>query len=70
MTIPAPTILSDDPWFGPAVISEKNRKDIIKKMITPTPAPTPTLHEVMYDMATKVQLSCVRDQPWVSGAGR
>ena len=67
MTFPAPVILSDDPWFGPAVISEKNRKAKIREMIMPTPMPT--VHEVMYEMATKVQLSCVRDQPWVSGAG-
>ena len=66
MTYPAPAILSDDPWFGPAVISKKNKKAKVKEMIMPTP----TIHEVMYEMATKVQLSCVRDQPWVSGAGR
>ena len=23
--VPAPTVLSDDPWFGPAVISDANR---------------------------------------------
>lgn len=30
-TVPAPRVLSDDPWFGPAVISDANRIYIEQK---------------------------------------
>ena len=67
MTYPAPKFLSDDPWFGPAPLSTKAKaaKVEAEKVVVKE-----TIHEVVYKMATKTKLTCYRDQPWVSGAGR
>ena len=60
--IPAPKVLSDDEWFGPAVISDANKDHIeceveIKKQEEEnrqywTNEPE-NIHEVMYEIATK-----------------
>ena len=60
--IPAPVVLSDDPWFGPAMKSEKQltheemleiakeREEENREYWTKEPE---NIHEVMYEMATK-----------------
>ena len=61
-TIPAPRVLSDDPWFGPAVISDANRDYVEEqKLLTIEMQNTlrnenkepDNIHEVMYDMSVK-----------------
>ena len=57
MTYPAPRVLKDDPWFGPAVISDVNRDYMERE--TQLRIETETLksgepdniHQVMYEMA-------------------
>jgi len=67
MTYPAPQFLSDDIWFGPAPLSLKSKA---AKAAIKIKEEKPTLHETLYRIATKTKLTCQRDQPWVSGAGR
>ena len=67
MTYPAPKFLVDDPWFGPAPLSTKAK---VAKLKAESLEVKETIHEVVYKMATKTKLTCHRDQPWVSGAGR
>ena len=66
MTYPAPEFLSDDPWFGPAPLSDKAKKAKAKFAKAKI---MPTIHEIVYCSATKYKLTPQRDQPWVSGAG-
>ena len=67
MTFPAPRYLEDDPWFGPAVLSQKSLDELreIKKEKVKE-----TIHEIMYKRANRTKLTCYRDQPWVSGGSR
>ena len=70
--IPAPVVLSDDPWFGPAVISDANAEyqqqeatqrlhdDIRKENETREPE---DIHEVMYQMATASQGTSIQRDP-------
>ena len=70
--IPAPKVLSDDPWFGPAVISDANAEyqqqeatqrlhdDIRKENETKEPE---DIHEVMYQMATASQGTSIQCDP-------
>jgi len=66
--VPAPTVLTDDPWFGPAPISDSN-KDYMEReyehinddphdgwWLRPEwqdPKEPDNIHEVMYNMATR-----------------
>ena len=64
-TIPAPEFLEDDPWFGPATLSEKQiemkeaRKQLEEEnLLIPQNEDQPrkevdNIHEVMYNIATK-----------------
>jgi hypothetical protein len=68
MTFPAPAFLKDDPWFGPAPLSDKAKA--VKVKLEPVKVETP-IHEVLYQVATKNKTTSIqRDQPWLSGAGR
>ena len=70
--IPAPTVLEDDPWFGPAVISDANTEylqqeatqrlhdDIRRESETKEPE---DIHEVMYQMATASQGTSIQRDP-------
>ena len=69
--IPAPTVLEDDPWFGPAVISDANaeyqkleseafKEEAHKFYGTKEPE---DIHEVMYQMATASQGTSVQRDP-------
>jgi len=63
--IPAPKVLKDDPWFGPAPLSEKQEEYIAmraqceeEKLLIPQSEDMPrkevdNIHEVMYNIATK-----------------
>ena len=64
-TIPAPKFLEDDPWFGPATLSEKQQEYVemrkaleSEKLLIPQEEDQPpakevdNIHEVMYNIAT------------------
>ena len=63
--IPAPKVLKDDPWFGPApILSEKQQEyvryqlELEKQLIPEAEDKSPAkevdnIHEVMYNIATK-----------------
>ena len=60
--IPAPVVLTDDPWFGPAVISDANQDYMEKEAEIKKEEKenrqywtneSEDIHEVMYQMATK-----------------
>jgi len=61
MTYPAPSYLQDDPWFGPATLSEKQKS--IKEMeqllieeeilLAPQSVEVANIHELMYNISTK-----------------
>ena len=67
MTYPAPRYLKDDVWFGAAVLSEKSLTELKTKKVVKIKE---LIHEILYKASTKTKLTCYRDQPWVSGAGR
>ena len=61
--IPAPKVLKDDPWFGPApILSEKQQeylraqleqeKQLIPQEEDKAPKEVDNIHEVMYNIAT------------------
>ena len=62
--IPAPKVLKDDPWFGPAPLSEKQEEYVAmraqceeEKLLIPQSEDMPrkevdNIHEVMYNIAT------------------
>ena len=65
MTYPAPAYLEDDPWFGPATLSEKQMsiKEMMQQLIEeeqllplsedqPPTKEVANIHEVMYNIAT------------------
>lgn len=65
MTYPAPAYLEDDPWFGPATLSEKQMsiKEMRQQLIEeehllplsedqPLVKEVANIHEVMYNIAT------------------
>lgn len=62
-TVPAPEYLQDDPWFGPAIMSDENKEKYEHINDDPhdgwwlrpeedTVEPE-NIHQVMYEMATK-----------------
>ena len=64
MTYPAPEILEDDPWFGPAPETEKSfelKKNLIQEKILEEECFTyqnqfkesENIHEIIYNIATK-----------------
>lgn len=66
MTYPAPAYLEDDPWFGPATLSEKQEdlKEMRLQLIEeeqllplsedqPPTKEVANIHEVMYNIATR-----------------
>jgi len=69
MTYPAPQFLSDDIWFGPAPLSDK-AKELKFVAESKQSQIVPAVHEYFYQLATKTKLTCYRDQPWISGAGK
>jgi hypothetical protein len=62
--IPAPKVLKDDPWFGPAPLSEKQQMSmkaqlqeenqlLPEKEEVPPTKEVDNIHEVIYNIATK-----------------
>jgi len=62
--VPAPEVLEDDPWFGPAPDTEKSislkelKKQledqlIIEDEVVETPKEVENIHEIMYRIATQ-----------------
>ena len=68
--IPAPRVLEDDPWFGPAVVSDANRdymeqETLIKQeeyQETHSVEPE-NIHQVMYEMATQNSATTLQLDP-------
>lgn len=80
MTFPAPKYLKDDPWFGPATLSEtqevlKARIDLCvaeQLLLAEEETGIPTnIHEVMYQIATSTGKTTTQLDPqaWMSGSG-
>jgi len=70
--IPAPDYLQDDPWFGPAVISDKSQDYMVKEAeIKQQEAEnrqywtneSDNIHQVMYEMATKSAATTLQLDP-------
>ena len=70
--VPAPAVLQDDPWFGPAVVSDAN-KDYMEReyeafrqdalnYYSDSKEPE-NIHQVMYEMATKGGATTVQLDP-------
>ena len=61
MTYPAPRYLKDDPWFGPAVISDANRDYMEKETqlkietVSVESGEPDNIHQIMYNIATQSQ---------------
>lgn len=84
MTYKAPDYLEDDPWFGPAILSEKQeeiRAQLEKEnqLISAEEDKFPSkevanIHEVMYNVATSKGKTTIQLDPsgpggWMSGTG-
>ena len=70
--VPAPVVLSDDPWFGAAVKSEKQltheemleiAKEREEENCEPQTKEPENIHEVMYEIATKNAPTTVQIDP-------
>tara|TARA_B100000085_G_scaffold181403_1_gene165660 strand:+ start:273 stop:677 length:405 start_codon:yes stop_codon:yes gene_type:complete len=69
--IPAPRVLEDDPWFGPAVVSDANRdymeqETSIKQQEyqeTHQSVEPENIHQVMYEMATQNSATTLQLDP-------
>lgn len=82
--VPAPVVLTEDPWFGPAVVSDANKdymeheyeafkQDALNYYNQDTKEPE-NIHQVMYEMATQNWTTVVETQGgsenvWQSGTG-
>jgi hypothetical protein len=70
MGIPAPRVLEDDPWFGPAPVSDANldymeQETLIKQeeyQETHSVEPE-NIHQVMYEMATQNSATTLQLDP-------
>ena len=70
--VPAPTVLTDDPWFGPAPISDSN-KDYMEKEaeIKKEEAENrqywtkeqENIHQIMYEIATRSSVTTLQLDP-------
>lgn len=66
--VPAPVILNDDPWFGPAPISDVNvdymeRETEIKKQEAAFASEPENIHQLMYEIATKSSATTLQLDP-------
>ena len=71
--VPAPVVLTEDPWFGPAPVSDANldymereyeafRQDALNYYNQETKEPD-NIHELMYEMATKSAATTLQLDP-------
>ena len=70
--VPAPAVLQDDPWFGPAVVSGKGQDYMEKEAEIKQQEEenrqywtneSDNIHQLMYDMATKSGATTVQLDP-------
>ena len=70
--VPAPAVLQDDPWFGPAVVSGKGQDYMEKEAeikqqeeenLQYWTNESDNIHQLMYDMATKSGATTVQLDP-------
>ena len=70
--IPAPKFLTDDPWFGPATISEEQQQYMLAELekeniLLPqekTSEELDNIHEIMYNLSTKWKLGGGSEKAW------
>lgn len=69
-TVPAPRVLSDDPWFGPAFISDTNRQYLEQKKEEENKSiainkskESDNIHEIMYNMSVKSSITTLDLNP-------
>ena len=71
-TVPAPRVLAEDPWFGPAPMSTKQlsyvkeqlyQEEMRHKCMSFEHKEPENIHQVMYDMATKSGATTVQLDP-------
>ncbi len=70
--IPAPKFLTDDPWFGPATISEEQQQYMLAELekeniLLPqekTSEELDNIHEIMYNLSTRWKLSGGSEKVW------
>ena len=82
--VPAPEVLEDDPWFGPAPLTEKSVAakalkeareqaeadlQLIPEYDEPQPKEPENIHEVMYQIATKNVATTIALDPLPSLGG-
>tara|TARA_A200000113_G_scaffold225764_1_gene247863 strand:+ start:1833 stop:2105 length:273 start_codon:yes stop_codon:yes gene_type:complete len=74
MTYPAPKYLKDDPWFGPAFYSDKQRTKMLQQQlhmketkifysVSGCNKKYDTIHEMMYAMSTNSDKTTVQLDP-------
>ena len=70
--IPAPAVLQDDPWFGPAIVSDKGQDYMEKEAETKQQEEEnrqywmkepEDIHQVMYEMATQSAATTLQLDP-------
>jgi hypothetical protein len=74
ISVPAPIILENDPWFGEPVHTEKalDKKreiDHNKKVEAESSVESPDIHQEMYELATKNWTTVKETDGWQSGTG-
>ena len=70
--IPAPKFLTDDPWFGPATISEEQQQYMLAELekeniLLPqekTSEELDNIHEIMYNLSTRWKQSGGSEKVW------
>lgn len=70
--VPAPVVLQDDPWFGPAIVSNKGQDYMEKEAEIKQQEEenrqywtkeSDNIHQVMYEMATKSAVTTLQLDP-------
>ena len=70
--IPAPKVLLDDPWFGPAVYSKKQQEYMIDQLVKENlitienngSEELDNIHEIMYNLSTRWKLRGGSEKVW------
>ena len=70
--IPAPEVLPDDQWFGPAIYSKKQQDNMIDQLVKENliilenngSEELDNIHEIMYNLSTKWKLSGGSEKAW------
>ena len=70
--IPAPEVLPDDPWFGPAIYSKKQQDYMIDQLVKENliilenngSEELDNIHEIMYNLSTRLKMSGGSEKVW------